>query len=55
MAGGLCRLCIIGLAPSHPALQPGQGIKKVDFNVKKDGKGHDDLKGKLKRVSTCVI
>jgi hypothetical protein len=44
-------LCIVGLAPSHPALQPGREIVKVDFNVKGAGKGHEDMKGKLKRVS----
>ncbi|GAQ92067.1 hypothetical protein KFL_009160030 [Klebsormidium nitens] len=42
-------LCIVGLAPSHPALQPGRNIQRVDFNLKKDGKGHEDMKGKLKR------
>jgi hypothetical protein len=51
----MCRLCIVGLAPSHPALQPGREIVKVDFNVKGAGKGHEDMKGKLKRVSPIKI
>eukprot|EP00271_Cylindrocystis_brebissonii_P020045 TRINITY_DN6464_c0_g1_i1.p1 TRINITY_DN6464_c0_g1~~TRINITY_DN6464_c0_g1_i1.p1 ORF type:complete len:234 (-),score=33.89 TRINITY_DN6464_c0_g1_i1:327-1028(-) len=42
-------LCIIGLAPSHAALQPGKCIQAVDFDMGKKNRPHVEVTGKNKR------
>ncbi|KAH9625470.1 hypothetical protein KSS87_008133 [Heliosperma pusillum] len=43
------RLCVIGLAPSHVALQPPGGVTSVDFNVGKSDRSEFKVTGKRKR------
>lgn len=45
-----CRLCVIGLAPTHVALMEKGGVTAVDFNVGKSDRSEYKVTGKRKRV-----
>lgn len=47
----LARLCVVGIADTHPALAQGRSIARVDFNVGSKGNRNElNVTGKRKRV-----
>eukprot|EP01043_Picozoa_sp_COSAG02_P031176 COSAG02_NODE_2022_length_10084_cov_2.725643_11_plen_81_part_00 len=47
----VCRLCVVGVADTHPALAPERGIEHVDFNIGSQGNRNElNVSGKRKRV-----
>lgn len=48
-----CRLCVIGLAPTHVALREKGGVTAVDYNVGKSDRSEMKVTGKRKRVCEC--
>lgn len=50
-----CRLCVIGLAATHIALNEPGGVTSVDFNVGKSDRSEIKATGKRKRVSCCSV
>lgn len=47
----MCRLCVIGLLPTHAALKPTPAVTAVDFNVGKQNRADAKVSGKRKKVS----
>ena len=43
-------MCVIGLAPTHVALQAEGGVTSVDFNVGKSDRSEFKVTGKRKKV-----
>lgn len=50
-----CRLCVIGLAATHIALNEPGGVTSVDFNVGKSDRSEMKATGKRKRVSYFLV
>ncbi|GAB4832961.1 hypothetical protein Ancab_006982 [Ancistrocladus abbreviatus] len=48
-------LCVIGLAPTHVALQAEGGVTSVDFNVGKSDRSELKVTGKRKKVIICDL
>lgn len=46
----MCRLCVIGLLPTHAAFKPTPAVTAVDFNVGKQNRADAKVSGKRKRV-----
>ena len=45
------RLCVVGVADTHPSLAPERGIEHVDFNIGSQGNRNEmNVSGKRKRV-----
>lgn len=46
----MCRLCVIGLLPTHAAFKPTPAVTAVDFNVGKQNRADAKVCGKRKKV-----
>lgn len=51
----LCRLCVIGLLPTHLGFKDKGGIASVDFNVGKSDRSGNKVSGKRKKVSLFFL
>ena len=51
----MCRLCVIGLLPTHLALKPTPAVTAVDFNVGKQNRADLKVSGKRKKVCFSVF
>jgi len=47
-------ICIVGLAPKHPALREGRSIVKVDYNISKRSRLDNKVYGKQKKRRDVV-